>query len=162
MDEVFVFRGAERRYLYRAVDQHCQVIDVLLREHRDMASAEAFFRRPLAASEVVPTAIVNDNHQPYVKAVKRAAPRARHIRTGLHRRQGETTKIIERSHVAIRDRLRSSRGLKTVATGQRFLEGFEMVHAMRRDHVRLHQLVPGYPGRPPAGASSQARGIYLT
>ncbi|MGH7746323.1 MAG: DDE-type integrase/transposase/recombinase [Candidatus Dormibacteria bacterium] len=54
---------------------------------------------------------------------------------------------MERSHVAIRDRLRSSRGLKSVTTGQRFMEGFEAVHAMRRDHVRLRKLVPGYRGR---------------
>ncbi len=105
-----MFRGTEKRYLYRAVDQHGQVIDVLLREHRDLASAEAFFRRVLATSGVVPTTVVSDHHQPYVKAVSRSAPQARHIRTGLHRRKGETTKSIERSHVAIRDRLRSSRG----------------------------------------------------
>ena len=147
VDEVFLFRGIEKRYLYRAVDQHGQVIDVLLREHRDLASAEAFFRRALGTSEVVPTTVVSDHHQPYVKAVKRTAPRARHIRTGLHRRRGETTKSIERSHVAIRDRLRSSRGLKTVKTGQRFLEGFEVVEALRQDHVRLRRLVPGYRGR---------------
>jgi transposase-like protein len=100
-----MFRGAVKRYLYRAVDQHGQVIDVLLREHRDLAAAEAFFHRALATSAVVPITVVSDHHQAYVKAVKRTAPRARHIRTGLHRRRGETTKIIERSHVAIRDRL---------------------------------------------------------
>ena len=64
VDEVFLFRGAEKRYLYRAVDQHGQVIDVLRREHRDLASAEAFFRRALATSAVVPTTIVSDHHQP--------------------------------------------------------------------------------------------------
>jgi transposase-like protein len=147
VDEVFMFRGTEQRYLYRAVDQHGQVIDVLLREHRDLASAEAFFRRALATSGVVPTTVISDHHQPYVKAVSRSAPRAWHIRTGLHRRKGETTKSIERSHVAIRDRLRSSRGLKTVRTGQRFLEGFEAVQALRQDHVQLRRLVPGYRGR---------------
>jgi hypothetical protein len=144
---VFMFRGTENRYLYRGVDQHGQVIDVLLRKHRDLASAEAFFRRALATSGVVPTTVVSDHHQPYVKAVKRTAPRAQHIRTGLHRRKGETSKSIERSHVAIRDRLRSSRGLKTVRAGQRFLEGFEAMQALRQDHVQLRRLVPGYRGR---------------
>jgi hypothetical protein len=37
--------------------------------------------------------------------------------------------------------------LKTVRTGQRFLEGFEAVQALRQGHVRLHHLVPGYRGR---------------
>jgi len=91
--------------------------------------------------------VISDHHQPYVKAVERTAPSARHTRTGLHRRRGETTKHIERSHVAIRDRLRPSRGLKTTATGQRFLEGFEAVRALRRDDVRLKALVPGYRPR---------------
>jgi hypothetical protein len=66
------------------------------------------------------------------------------IRTGLHRPRGETTKPIERSHIATRDRLRASRGLKTTATGQRFLDGFEAMHALRRGDVGLRWLVPGY------------------
>jgi hypothetical protein len=37
--------------------------------------------------------------------------------------------------------------LKTVRTGQRFLEGFEAVQALRQDHVRLQRLVPGDRGR---------------
>jgi transposase-like protein len=105
------------------------------------------FAATLATSGVVPTTVVSDHHQPYVKAVSRTAPRTRHIRTGLHRRKRETTKSIERSRVVIRDRLRSSRGLKTVRTGQRFLEGFEAVLALRKDHVQLRRLVPGYRGR---------------
>ena len=38
-DEMFFFRGKDKWYLYRAVDEHGQVVDVLLREHRDTASA---------------------------------------------------------------------------------------------------------------------------
>jgi transposase-like protein len=50
IDEVFLFRGAVKRYLYRAVDEHGQVVDVLLRERRDLASAQAFFRRARATA----------------------------------------------------------------------------------------------------------------
>jgi len=39
------FRGRDQWYLYRVVDEHGQVVDVLLRDHRDTASAEAFFER---------------------------------------------------------------------------------------------------------------------
>jgi len=144
VDEVFMFRKGKKLYLYRAIDQHAQVIDVLLRSRRDLASAKAFFSRVLQSSGVSPTTVISDKHQPYVNAVKGITPTARHIRTGLHRDKGETTKSIERSHVAIRDRLRSSRGLKTQETGQRFLEGFEAVHALRHDQVRLRLLAPGY------------------
>jgi len=97
-----------KHYLYRVVDQRGQVVDVLLREHPDLASAEAFFRRAVKRWVLEPDQVVSDHHQPYVKAVKESCPGATHIRTGLHRRRGETTKSIERSHVAIRDRLRGS------------------------------------------------------
>ena len=62
----------------------------------------------------------------------------------MHRACGETTKPIERSHIPTRDRLRSSRGLKTLATGQRFFEGFEALHALYRGHVSLEPLVPDH------------------
>jgi len=83
--------------------------------------------------------IVTDHHQPYIKAIH---PSAVHIRSGLHRVTGETTKPIERSHVPVRDRLRASRGLKTLRTGQRFLEGFECLRALRGGHVRLADVGP--------------------
>jgi hypothetical protein len=54
-DEMFFFRGKDKWYLYRAVDEHGQVIDVLLREHRDTASAEAFFEQALGRSGQVPS-----------------------------------------------------------------------------------------------------------
>jgi putative transposase len=46
VDEVFCFRGQRKLYLYRAADEHGQIIDVLLRDKRDRAGAEAFFVRP--------------------------------------------------------------------------------------------------------------------
>ncbi len=150
VDEVFFFRdgGKEKRYLYRAIDEHGQVLDVLFRDHRDTASAEAFFRRALATTGVTPTTVVSDHHQPYIQpyiqAVQAVFPEATHVRTGLHRAKGETTKPIERSHLATRDRLRSSRGVKTLATGQRFFEGFEAVQALGRGSLHLERLVPGY------------------
>ncbi len=144
VDELFLCRGGKKHYLYRAVDQRGQVVDVLMRERRDLASAEAFFRRAVKRWVLEPNQMVSDHHQPYVKAVKGVLPGATHIRTGLHRRRGETTKSIERSHIAIRDRLRCSRGLKSVTAGQRFLEGFEAMRALSRGKVLLTHLVPGY------------------
>ena len=144
VDEVCFFRGTEKRYLYRAVDEHGQVVDVLFREHRDTESALAFFRQALRRTGWQPTQVISDHHQPYVKAVQEVLPEADHIRTGLHRARGETTKPIERSHVFTRDRLRASRGVRTVTTGQRFLEGFEALHALRRGHTCLTELVPGF------------------
>ncbi|MDQ3703350.1 MAG: IS6 family transposase [Chloroflexota bacterium] len=156
VDEVFFFRdgGKEKRYLYRAIDDQGQVLDVLFRDHRDTASAEAFFRRALTTSGVTPTTVVSDHYQPYIQAVQAVLPEATHVRTGLHRARGATTKPIERSHIATRDRLRSSRGLKTLDTGQRFFEGFEAVQALGWGHIRLQRLMPGYRS---LGATPQAR-----
>ncbi len=144
VDEVFVFRGTEKRYLYRAVDETGQVVDVLFREHRDTESAVAFLRQALARTGWRPNQVISDHHQPYVKAIQEVLPDAEHVRTGLHRARGETTKPIERSHVFTRDRLRASRGVKTLPTGQRFFEGFEALHALRQGHTRLGHLVPGH------------------
>ncbi len=146
VDEVFFFRGKgeEKRYLYRAVDEQGQVLDILFRDHRDTEAVEAFFRRAFQAVGAAPTAVVTDHHQPYLKAIQAVFPGTRHVRTGLHRATGETTKPIERSHIATRDRLRSSRGLKTLRTGQCFLEGFEALQALRHGHVHWQDLVPCY------------------
>jgi hypothetical protein len=148
---MFFFRGRDKWYLYRAIDEHGQVVDALLREHRDTASAEAFFEQALGRSGQAPSAIITDHHQPYVKAIRRIVPTAVHIRSGLHRATGATTQPIERSHIPTRDRLRSSRGLKTLRTGQRFLEGFECLRALRGGHIRLEDLFP----TPVASTSAQ-------
>jgi IS6 family transposase len=160
VDEVFCFRGKQKMYLYCAVDEHGQVIDVLLRDKRNRASAEAFFRQALARTEVTPQAVITDHHQPYVKAVATVIPLARHVRTGLYRRRGYTTQPIERSHVPTRDRLRGTRGLRTVRTGQRFLESFEALHALHRGTVKLRALVPRYrPTR--ASVHETARAVVM-
>jgi transposase-like protein len=117
---------------------------VLLRDKRGRASAESFFRQALARTNLTPTTVITDHHQPYVKAMATITPLARHVRTGLHRRRGYTTQPIEWSHVPTRDRLRGARGLRTVHTGQKFLEGFEAFHALRQGMVKLRALVPGY------------------
>ena len=132
VDEVFLFRKGQKRYLYRAIDEDGVVVDVLLREHRDTASAEAFFGQAIERTGVIPDEVVTDHHHPYIKAVAMICPGALHVRTGLHRAHGETTKAVERSHVPTRDRLRNSRGVKRTETGQRFLEGFEAVRHVRR------------------------------
>jgi len=82
VDEVFLFRKSEKRYLYRAIDEDGVVVDVLRREHRDTASAEGFFRQAIERAELVPEEVVTDHHQPHVKAVATTCPGAQHIRTG--------------------------------------------------------------------------------
>jgi putative transposase len=144
VDEVFLFRKGQKRYLYRAIDEVGAVVDVLLRERRDTAGAEAFFRQAIERTGAIPREVVTDRHRPYLKAVLITCPGARHIRTGLHRARGETTQAVERSHVPPRDRLRNSRGHKRTATGQRFLDGYEALRYLRRrGRPGAGHLVPG-------------------
>src|SRR6266540_1615725 len=85
VDEVFFFRGTDKHYLYRAVDETGQVVDVLFRAHWDTESATAFFRQALARTGWRPTVVITDHHQPYSTAVQEEVPEAAPIRTGLHR-----------------------------------------------------------------------------
>lgn len=80
---------------------------------------------------------MSNHHQPYLHAVHAIFPEATHVRTGLHRAHGETTKCIKRSHIPPGDCLRASRGLKTIAADQGFFEGFEAPQALARGHVPL-------------------------
>jgi transposase-like protein len=139
-------------YLYRAVDEHGQVIDVLLREQRDLASAHAFFAQAIARRGVRPSLVVTDKHPAYRRAIRRQARGARHVRTGLHRARGETTTAIERAHVPIKDRLRPMRGLQSVGTGQRIIETVEAMQALHRG---IH---PG-EGRTSLSAHERAREV---
>ena len=82
--------------------------------------------------QTVPAEVITDKHQAYVRAVRERVSGAMHVRTGLHRTSGQTTKAIERSHLPIKDRLRPMRGLHSIATGQRLLEGIELAQAIRR------------------------------
>lgn len=135
VDETYLKVGGKWAYLYRAVDEHDQVIDVLLREKRDLESADAFFEQAVKRRALVPTEVVTDKHRGYLRAVRQNAPKAKHYRTGLHRKRALTTKPIERSHVHVKDRVRSMRGLGSVRTGQRLLEGVELVRAVYRGHI---------------------------
>ena len=50
----------EQKYLWRAVDEHGQVLDILLQDHRDTDAAERFFRALLGHADAPPERIVTD------------------------------------------------------------------------------------------------------
>ncbi|MFC4046777.1 IS6 family transposase [Dactylosporangium siamense] len=60
VDETYVKVNGFWRYVYRAVDQYGQVIDVLVSARRDADAARRFFRRALSVLKVTPTEVVND------------------------------------------------------------------------------------------------------
>jgi transposase, IS6 family len=60
VDETYVKVNGGWRYVYRAVDQHGQVIDILVSKRRDAKVAHRFFIRALATSKVTPSEVVTD------------------------------------------------------------------------------------------------------
>ena len=129
VDETYVRVGKAWAYLYRAMDESGQVVDVLLREKCDLESAKAFFVQAIKRRSIVPSEVVTDKHQAYLRAVRQHAPNAKHRRTGLRRKRALTTKPIERSHVPVKDRVKLMRSLGSVETGQELLEGIELAQA---------------------------------
>ncbi len=148
-DETYVRVGGKWAYLYRAIDEHGQLIDVLLRAQRDLDSARAFFVLATYRRRANPDEVITDKHPAYARAIREEVPKATHTPSGLHRASGPDTKAIERSHLPTKDRLRPMRGLQSIRTGQRAIEGIELMRAVHCGHVSL-------PGEPPA-ASPHAR-----
>ena len=65
LDEVFIKIDGTQPYLWRAVDQHGNVLDVLVQSHRNAKAAKKFFRRLLKGLEYVPRVIVTDKLASY-------------------------------------------------------------------------------------------------
>jgi IS6 family transposase len=68
IDETYVKVAGQWRYLYRAVDQYRQVIDVLLSEQRDTPAARRFFTRALAHGPA-PVEVATDKAGPYLRVL---------------------------------------------------------------------------------------------
>jgi len=154
-DETYVRVGGKWAYLYRAIDAAGQVVDVLLRTHRDLDSARAFFVLATYRRRAAPEEVITDKHPAYVRAVRDEVPGAQHTQSGLHRANGPDTKPIARSHVPTKDRLRPMRGLQSIRTGQRTVEGVELARAIHRGHVAP-------PGAPPVDPQARARAAAAT
>jgi transposase, IS6 family len=73
VDETYVKVAGRWRYLYRAVDQYGQVIDVLLSEQRDTAAARRFFIQALAHGPA-PVEVTTDKAGPYLRVVDELTP----------------------------------------------------------------------------------------
>jgi len=70
--------GGRWAYLYRSIDEHGQVVDVLLRAHRDLDSARAFFILATYRRRTTPEAIIIDKHPAYVRAIRDEVPGTTH------------------------------------------------------------------------------------
>jgi transposase-like protein len=78
VDETYVKVNGVWRYVYRAIDQHGQVIDVLLSARRDAAAARGFFRRALSTLKVKPVEVITDAAPVYPAVPDEVVPSAWH------------------------------------------------------------------------------------
>jgi putative transposase len=79
IDEVFVRINGEQHYLWRAVDQDGEVVDVYLQAKRDGAAAKPFFKRLLRSHGSEPRKIVTDKLRSYGVADRELVPEAIHV-----------------------------------------------------------------------------------
>ena len=119
MDEVFVRIRGQYRYLWRAIDQDGEVVDVLLQQRQDAASAKRFFRHLVARLRDQPRTIVTDKLGSYAVARRELLPGAAH---DTHRYADNPAEL---SHQPTRVRERGVRRFKSMSQAQRFVS----VHA---------------------------------
>ena len=86
-DEVFVSIKGTRHYLWRAVDQDGDVLDILVQSKRNTKAAMRFFRKLLKGLRYVPRKIVTDKLGSYSAAPREVMPTVEHLRDkGLNNR----------------------------------------------------------------------------
>ena len=130
IDETYVKVAGRWTYLYRAVDQHGQVIDVLVSKRRDAAAARAFFARALRLGPD-PVEVTSDRAPVYPRVIDEFVPAARHVFEQYR------NNIVEADHRRLKARLRPMRGLKSVNSLQTIAAGHAFVQNLRRGHYDL-------------------------
>jgi transposase-like protein len=116
LDEVVCSIGGKRMYLWRAVDDEGEVLDVVVQKRRDTEAALKLLRRLLRNQPVEPEVITTDGLRSYGAALKELGLE------GLHRpgRLRENNRA-ENSHLPIRRRERKMQLFKSQPSAQRFL-----------------------------------------
>ena len=139
LDELFVTIHGRRQYLWRAVDQDGDVIDILLQPRRDRQAAARFFRQLLKRSGRLPHRLVTDRLGSYRAAHRMVMPSVPHDTTRYANNRAEV------SHQPSRRREHHLRRFTSAAHAERFLSVHGIVynlfsrgrHLLRAQHQRL-------------------------
>ena len=115
LDEVFVRIGGRIHYLWRAVDDEGEVLDMIVQPRRDRKAALKLLRRLLKRQGYVPDAIVTDRLRSYGAALRDLGLAERHVAGGRSNNRAEV------SHQPTRGRERQRRGFRSPGSAQRFL-----------------------------------------
>ncbi len=122
IDEVFVKIQGQQKYLWRAVDQDGEVVDVFLQSRRDGAAAKRFFKRLLRNHGNDPRKIVTDKLRSYGVAHRELIPES------IHDTSQYANNRAELSHQPTRVRERGMRRFKSTQQAQRFLSAHAAVY----------------------------------
>jgi IS6 family transposase len=117
-------------YLYRAIDQFGQVIDVLVSQKRDLASTRRLFTQALKHG-TSPTEANTDRAPAYVRVLDEVLPSACHIV------EQYANNPVESTHGRLKARLRPMRGLKRLRLTRVISTGHAFVQNLRRGHYEL-------------------------
>jgi len=121
LDELFVTIQGKRQYLWRAVDQDGDVIDILVQPRRDRRAAERFFRKLLKGQGAEPVLLVTDKLRSYRAAHRTTMPSVRHDTRQYANNRAEV------SHQPTRQRERQMRRFKSAGQAQRFLSAHGVI-----------------------------------
>ena len=127
LDEVFLKINGRIHYLWRAVDQDGDVLDILVQSNRDKKAAKKFFRKLLKGLRYAPRVMITDRLRSYGAAKAEALPSVEH-----HQDKGLNNRA-ENSHQPTRLRERVMRRFKSAGHAQRFLSAFGIISS----HFRL-------------------------
>ena len=139
LDEVFVKIQGRQQYLWRAVDEDGDVLDLLVQSRRNRRAAVRFFRKLLKRQGCVPQQLVTDKLPSYPAARRAVMPSV------AHRTDQYANNRAEISHQPTRQRERQMRRFKSAAHLQRFAAVHGVVqnlfrvgrHLLRAPHHRL-------------------------
>jgi transposase-like protein len=131
VDETYVKVAGRWRYVYRAIDQFGQVIDVFVSPRRDSAAARRFFERAIGATKILPSEVVTDLAPTYPVVLEELLP------TAWHRTDRYANNRIEADHGRLKARLRPMRGLRQEHSARIVIAGHAFVQNVRRGHYEL-------------------------
>ena len=122
IDEVFVKIQGKQQYLWRAVDQDGEILDVFLQTRRDGAAAKRFFKRLIKNHRAEPRKIVTDKLRSYGVAHQELIPDTIHDTVQYANNRAEV------SYQPTRVRERGMRRFKSMQQAQRFLSVHSVVY----------------------------------
>jgi len=103
-DETYVRVGGRWRYVYRAIDQFGQVIDVFVSPRRDARAARRFFEQAIDTTKVAPVEVITDRAATYPIVLEELLP------ASWHRTEQYANNRVEADHGRLKSRLRPMRG----------------------------------------------------